>query len=218
MGYLQHYNDTLAHYGVLGMKWGQTRAKRQASIYSKSGLKTDKAKLDETRSSYKKKYGFDPLTGNYKQNSRASRMAYKDAKTYARAKQFYGEGAGINRRHVYKTVDQKKARVPGYKQLLDHHMKNVDMISATQWAKRKRARQDAARAVGRFGRGIKNLATRSAAPVASSALAAYTLYKRSPEFRAAVNKYGRQGLNVVKRGVGFAWQHWDMFKNANGFG
>lgn len=52
--------------------------------------------------------------------------AHKDAKEFARAKAFYGEGAGTRRKLIKATVEGKTKNMPGYKQAFDHHLAKQD--------------------------------------------------------------------------------------------
>lgn len=52
--------------------------------------------------------------------------AKKDAAEHARAKAFFGEGAGTRRKLINATVEGKSKRLPGYKQAFDHHLANQD--------------------------------------------------------------------------------------------
>lgn len=52
--------------------------------------------------------------------------AKKDAKEFARAKAFYGEGAGTRRKLIKGTVEGKAKRLPGYKKAFDHHLDKQD--------------------------------------------------------------------------------------------
>lgn len=54
------------------------------------------------------------------------RHAKKDAKEFARAKAFYGEGAGTRRKLAKATVEGKSQRLPGYKKAFDHHLGKQD--------------------------------------------------------------------------------------------
>lgn len=52
--------------------------------------------------------------------------AQRDAKEFARAKAFYGEGAGTRRKLIKATVEGKAKNLPGYKQAFDHHLAKQD--------------------------------------------------------------------------------------------
>lgn len=52
---------------------------------------------------------------------RVNRMAAKDAKEHARAKLFYGEGAGTRRKLIRAKVEHNRKHVPGYAQAFDNH-------------------------------------------------------------------------------------------------
>lgn len=81
----------LYHHGILGQRWGVR------SFQNENGAYTDEGKL------------------RYKVGFGTRHKAKKDAKEFARAKMFYGEGAG-NRRKLIKATVSERSKDPGYKQ------------------------------------------------------------------------------------------------------
>lgn len=77
------------------------------------------------------------------------RRARKDAKEYARAKVFYGEGAG-NRRKLINARVKERSKDPDYKKEFDDALSKQNMDKNVSRAKRERAARDAVNvAIGR---------------------------------------------------------------------
>lgn len=85
-------------------------------------------------------------------------QAKKDAKEFARAKMFYGEGAGTRRKLIKSTVEER-SKDPVYKKAFDDALSQQDMAKHAQKAKSERHRKDAIDQAKKTGRGIVNLAT-----------------------------------------------------------
>lgn len=151
----------LAHYGVRGMKWGQ----------SKSAV---------------------PGVSN-----RTSREAKKDATEFAKAKMFFGEGAGTRRKLIKATVESKGKKDPSYQKAFDHHLANQDLGKRASQARSERKRKDTTKTVAKTARGVKNLALGVGAPVTITALAVYTAAK-NPKVQAVVTKAGKTAYSAVK--------------------
>jgi hypothetical protein len=77
-------------------------------------------------------------------SSKTNRAAKKDAKEFARAKMFYGEGAGTRRKLIKATVEAKSKKDPSYKKAFDSHLGNQDMASQASKARGERKRKDVA--------------------------------------------------------------------------
>lgn len=126
--------NSLAHFGVKGMRWG---------------------------------YRKDPETGVL---AKTSREAKKDAEEFARAKMFYGDGAGTRRKLIKATVEAKSAKDGDYKRAFDHHMEKQDMGVHASKARSERRRKDVTASTAKTARGVKNILTGSIAPVTVSAI------------------------------------------------
>lgn len=72
---------------------------------------------------------------------KAASRAKKDAKEFARAKMFYGEGAGT-RRKLIRNVVNERSKDPNYKRAFDEALSKQDMAKHVQKAKAERARKD----------------------------------------------------------------------------
>ena len=140
-------DDFLAHYGVLGMKWGVRR---------------DQATLDRAAGRVPRK---------------TKRNAKKDAKEFARAKAFYGEGAGNRRKAIKTKVESRKSKSEAYAKLFEEALASQDMEKHVAKAQGERRRKDTSKAVGKTARGVKNLALGTGAPVGVGAAAIYAMYK-----------------------------------------
>jgi hypothetical protein len=75
-------------------------------------------------------------------SKRTDREARKDAEESARAKMFYGKGAGTRRKLINKSVEDKKKRDPEYARAFDHHLGRQDMSTHASGARRERSRTD----------------------------------------------------------------------------
>lgn len=106
----------------------------------------------------------------------AKRYAKKDAKEYARAKMFYGEGAGTRRKHINATVNQR-SKDPEYKKAFDEALSKQDMSKHAAKAKRERKVRDAGKATAKTGRGVVNALTGHPERLGAGMLAAYTGYQ-----------------------------------------
>ncbi len=84
------------------------------------------------------------------------RAARKDAKEYARAKMFYGEGAGTRRKLIKNTVEER-SKNPDYKRAFDEALSKQDMAKHVQKAKTERKVKDAKNAAVKTGRGVVNM-------------------------------------------------------------
>lgn len=71
-----------------------------------------------------------------------SRLAKKDAHEFARAKLFYGEGAGNRRKLINATVDARKKRDPSYAKAFDSHLTNQDLSTHASKARKERSSID----------------------------------------------------------------------------
>ena len=70
------------------------------------------------------------------------RLVKRDAKRYAGAKMFYGEGAGTRGKLLKAELDKKKRTIPGYEKLFDNEIKNVDYAKSANKAKVERTYKD----------------------------------------------------------------------------
>ena len=109
----------------------------------------------------------DPETGVL---AKTSREAKKDAAEFSRAKMFYGDGAGTRRKLIKATVESKSIKDPDYKKAFDHHMSKQDMGIHASKARSERRRKDVTASTAKTARGVKNIVTKTAAPVTISAI------------------------------------------------
>lgn len=90
-------------------------------------------------------------------SSSTNRVAKKDAKEFARAKAFYGEGAGTRRKLIKQTVEGKKARSTDYAKAFDHHLAKQDSSKHVDKARSERKRKDVKKGVGKAVRGTRHV-------------------------------------------------------------
>lgn len=119
--------------------------------------------------------------GDHPEVSRTTnREARKDAQEFARAKQFYGEGAGTRRKLIKATVEGKKARSPEYTKAFDHHLAQQNPAHHAAKAQAERKRKNVKKSAGRGVRGTRHIlmgnpqyASAATAIVVGGALAAH---------------------------------------------
>lgn len=118
---------------------------------------------------------------------RTNRAARKDAKEFARAKMFYGEGAGTRRKLIKAKVNSRSKKDPSYEKAFNYHLDNQDMGRHAEKARSERRRKNMASGAKRTARGVKNQFYRVGAPTTLTSIAIYTAYK-NPVVRSYVNK------------------------------
>ena len=125
-----------------------------------------------------------------------SRTAKKDANEFAKAKMFYGEGAG-NRRKLIKAKVNSRSVDPNYKKAFDYHSDNQNMAKRAGQARGERKRKDVVKGTAKTARGVKNLALQTGAPVTLTAAVAYGAYQ-NPKVRSTVNNAAKTTVRAVK--------------------
>lgn len=128
--------------------------------------------------------------------------ARKDATEFARAKMFYGEGAGTRRKLIKASVEAKAKKDPTYKEAFDHHLSNQDLSTHAEKARSERRRKDTKASVGKNVRAVNRAVN---GPFASGAalaigLSAYGGLKASG-LDKKVMQAGRNFINNQKNGT-----------------
>lgn len=118
----------LEHYGVPGMKWGVRRARNYSP--GAPGRALNKVARKASQSS---------TPGVSRKTDREAR---KDAEEVARAKMYYGQGAGTRRKLINKSVEAKKSRDPKYAKAFDKHMSEQDFSTHASKARKERSSTD----------------------------------------------------------------------------
>ncbi len=144
--------DYLSHHGVKGQKWGVRR------YQNPDGTLTNAGKRHQRRED--KKY---------------DKLAKKDAKEYARAKMFYGEGAGNRRKLIKNTVAQRTKDNKHYGEAFEKYLSEQDMAKHASAAKRERATRTTKKTVAKTGRGLINASMGNIGRASTSAAAIYTV-------------------------------------------
>lgn len=90
-------------------------------------------------------------------SARTDREAKKDAREFARAKMFYGEGAGNRRKLIKASVEAKSKRDPSYKKAFDRHLSEQDMSKHASKARSERKRKNVKKSAGRGIRGTRHI-------------------------------------------------------------
>lgn len=103
------------------------------------------------------------------------RQAKKDAKEFARAKMFYGEGAGTRRKLIKAKVNER-SKDPNYKKEFEKALSEQDMAKHATKAKTERKLKDAKNSAVKTGRGIVNIVTGHPERLGASLAAAYGTY------------------------------------------
>src|SRR5678816_1474042 len=73
---------------------------------------------------------------------KVDKEASKDAKEFARAREFHGQGAGTRRKLINHKVEARTKQDPTYKQAFDHHLARQDQAKHVEKAISERKRID----------------------------------------------------------------------------
>jgi phage pi2 protein 07 len=166
-------DDYVAHFGIKGMKWGVRRYQNNDGSLTPTG---------KTRYTHAQK--------------KTIHQAKKDAEEYARAKMFYGDGAGTRRKLIKSTVNQR-SKDSLYKQTFDNELAGKDWAKEVSKAKGERKRKDAKENVAKTARGVKNtlLGNPRAASIAGLAIGSGIVFyaKNKPQ----IDSFVRSNMNKV---------------------
>lgn len=150
---------------------------------------------------------------------KTDREAQKDAKEFARAKMFYGEGAGTRRKLIKARVEAKSKKDSSYKKAFDNHLGKQDMSRHAEKARGERKRKNVKKSAGRGIRGTRHIlngnsqyASAATAIVVGGALFAHKKGIDKAVAKAAKNSFSkaqqaarsRQNRKIVE----------DLFRNA----
>lgn len=128
---------------------------------------------------------------------RTNREAAKDAREYARAKMFYGEGAGNRRKLINAAVQAKSNKDETYKAAFDHHIARQDMSTHADKARGERKRKDVKNTVGKTARGVNRVINGPfAAPLGAVAVAGAIAYAKANNLD---QKAMRAGVEFIRR-------------------
>ena len=127
------------------------------------------------------------------------REASKDAKEFARAKMYYGEGAGT-RRKLIKAKVTEKSKDAGYKEAFDYALSQQDMNKHAEAAKRERKAKDVKNTAEKTGRGIINIAAGNPERAAASVLAVYGVLHVTGLDKKIVEQ-GKKAVNWAMREI-----------------
>lgn len=131
-----------------------------------------------------------------------TKQAKKDAKEYARAKMFYGEGAGTRRKLIKNTVNQR-SKDPTYKKAFDEALAKQDMADHAAKARGERKRKDIRNSAAKTGRGLANIVTghpeRVGAGLAVAALAYGAAHRAGLD--KIVAKHAKSWVSSVRNSV-----------------
>lgn len=174
-------NGYISHSGVKGQKWGVRRYQNEDGTLTEEG---------------KRHYGYYDRPDGTKDYKRLQKDAQKDAREWARAKAYYGEGAGT-RRKLLKNALSEKMKDPDYKNEFDLFLSGQDMAKVQSHANRERKVQDTKNAIGRTARGVKNLILGAG----SATLTAVALYNAAKITGAdkVIGRYGKQAFGTAMR-------------------
>lgn len=128
-----------------------------------------------------------------------NRHAKKDASEFARAKAFFGEGAGTRRKLINQTISSKSKNMPGYKEALDFHLGKQDQAKHVSKAVSERTRIDRTgrnkKRIGALARRITGEPGTQAAFVAAAASGA--AYLNSSHGREHLKKAAKKVSSVA---------------------
>jgi hypothetical protein len=131
-----------------------------------------------------------------------NREASKDAKEFARAKLFYGEGAGNRRKLIKATVEAKAKKDSTYKAAFDHHLAQQDLATHAEKARGERRRKDTKSKVGKNARAVNRAINGPfAGPVAATALLGVYGYARTSGLDKKVMSAGKSFINNARFGT-----------------
>lgn len=139
--------------------------------------------------------------------------AKKDATEFARAKMYYGEGAGTRRKLIKARVESKSAD-PNYKQAFEKHLAGQNMAKRATEAKVQRKTTNVVKTTTKTGRGIINIVNGN--PMAASAVAVAVVagakYAHDSGVDKVVANAGKTAYSKIKTEVR-AMQIKQQFKN-----
>lgn len=212
-------NNSLAHYGIKGQKWGIRRYQYDNGSYTPEGKERYGVKSESGQLNMAKTHGHNQrpvshgprhhgitrglTSGIYdrddgtKDMKRLEKDAKKDAEDMARAKAYYGEGAGTRRKQIKNRISERM-KDPDYKASYEKHLAEQDMSKHQKAANRERHMEDAKNTVAKTARGIKNLLM----GVGSASLTAVALYNAAKitGVDKIIADFGRQAINRIKYG------------------
>ena len=156
------------------------------------------------------------------------RKARKDANEFAKAKMFYGQGAGTRRKLIKAKVEQRSSD-PDYKKAFEEHLANQNMEKRASQAKVTRARKDVTNTTTKTARGLINFfngnrqaASALAVTIGAAAVAAHAKLrlakcwfvrrhlapanKKVCPFRSRRRRRRRRGLSIPSTRL-TSWHH-----------
>ena len=227
---MTYESNALQHYGIKGQKWGLRRFQEENGTltaegrerYRKGGSKEQKPSLWNLRDRSRRYSGvagglrtggvYDRPDGT-KDTDRLKKDAKKDAEDMARAKAYYGEGAGNRRKQIRNRISERM-KDPDYKAEYEKQLAAQDMSKHQKAANRERKANDVKNAVAKTGRGIKNLIM----GVGSASMAAVALYNIAKLTGAdkKIAEFGKKTLREISSKLSglkkpsvkdYDWQH-----------